>query len=482
MYNITVMEKTHDKSIIKNGALLNALTNFFYSKYYPVYVALFSVLFYTAKTPVISLVFYILLACLALLFFRDLTPFMPLPVMLMMSFSDLSFFGNPFCLCLIGLCAICLIAHFILYPIKKFKFGKLFLPICLVSVALFAGGLFSPYLSGYARGLASSLTVGPMILLEYLLFTNYFCPPDNFDYKEHFIFIIAVAGCLISADMLVHEYLVSFNKKIMYQMGFGNTNIMGAALLVTIPACWYFVCVKRKMLVPFIALIFNYLAVYLTNSDGALGVAGACIPVLATIGYIKADEYHKKTFIKWGLILCGVAVLGLLIISFKVDLYEFVLAFLNKVSTDNGRTPLYILAIEMFSKYPIFGIGLGYFDPSLNNTGNLNNVVALIFSFHSTFFHIIATMGILGIITYAIYYVARYKIILKKDGIFNVTTYLSFSMLQVYGMIDTCEFHALPILIFLTLFFVITERSNNEKGNDQALPLTRKDIKFSKLI
>ena len=476
------MLKTYDKSIIKDGVFLNALTNFFYSKYYPIYVALFSLLFYTTKIPVVSLIFYITLACFTLLAFRDLTPFMPLPLMLMMSFSDLSFFSNPLCLVLIGVCSLCLVSHFIIYPIKKFQFGKLFIPICLISVALFVGGIFSPYIKDYSRGLASSLTVGPMILLEYILFTNYFCPPENFDYKEHFLFTLMVAGCLISADLIVHEYYVSIKKDLKFEMGFGNTNIMGAALLVTIPACWYFVCAKRKMLLPFISLILNYLAVYLSNSDGALGVAGACIPVLAIIGYIKADEYHKKVFLKWALILCVLAVFTLFVISLKIDLYAFTVNFLNKVSTDNGRTALYSLSLNLFSKFPIFGVGLGYFDPSLNNSEDLTNIVALIFSFHSTFFHIIATMGLLGLITYVIYYVARYKIILKKDGIFNVTAYLSFSMLQVYGMIDTCEFHALPILLFLTAFFVTTERSNNEKDNDQALPLTRKDITYSSLI
>lgn len=473
------MFKTFDKSIINNQRIFSLLTDFFYGKYYPVYVALFALLFYTVKVPILGLTFFIILACATLLLFRDLTPFMPLPMMIMMTFSDLTFFSNPFAIVLIVLCAACLVSHLVLYPIKKFYFGKLFLPICLISAALFLGGIFSPYINDYARGLASSLTVGPLILVVYVLFTNYSCPPKNFNYKEHFLYLLVVAGMLIFADLLVHEYYTSQNSAIKYEMGYGNTNIVGAALLITIPASWYFVCVKRKMFLPFISLVCMYLGVYMSHSDGALGVAGACIPVLAIIGYLKVDDYHKKIFKKAAVLLCLIVVFALFVMSFIINLPEILLSFIDKVSNDNHRTPLYLLALKLFAKYPIFGVGLGFSQPELNNNGNMDNVVALLFSFHSTFFHIIATMGLVGIIAYIIYYVARYKIILGKDTVYNVTAYMSFSMLQVYGSIDGCEFHALPILLFLTLLLLTTEKSNREKDNDEPLPLIKKDFRYA---
>ncbi len=471
------MFKTFDKSIIKNQRYLSLLTDFFYGKYYPVYVALFALLFYTIKVPILGLTFFIILACATLLLFRDLTPFMPLPMMIMMTFSDLTFFSNPFAIVLIVLCAACLVSHLVLYPIKKFYFGKLFLPICLISVALFLGGIFSPYINDYARGLASSMTVGPLILVVYILFSNYSCPPQNFNYKEYFLYLLVIAGSLISAELLVHEYYTLQNSSIKFEMGYGNTNIVAAALLITIPASWYFVCVKRNMLLPFVALIFMYLGVFLSHSDGSLGVAGACIPVLAIVGYLNIDDYHKRIFKNVAILLCLILVFAIFVMSFIINLPEILLSFIDKVSNDNHRTPLYLLALKMFAKYPIFGVGLGFWQPKLNNNGNMDNVVALLFSFHSTFFHVIATMGLVGVITYAFYYVKRYKIILEKNTIFNIAAYMSFSMLQVYGIIDGCEFHALPILLFSTLLLLTTEKSNKEKDNEP-LPLTKKDFKY----
>ena len=152
--------------LFKAGEQLKSL---FYSKFYLAYLALFTVLFYCTNTPVLGLSFFALLACVTLLLYRDLTPFMPLHLFVVLIFRDFSAFDNLWVFLIFVPVAICLIAHFFIYPIKKVFIGKLFFPIIFVSIALLLGGLFSPYYKDFARGLITTLTVGPLILFAYFL-------------------------------------------------------------------------------------------------------------------------------------------------------------------------------------------------------------------------------------------------------------------------------------------------------------------------
>ena len=181
------MFKSSAITVIKNQDAYQKLSKFFYGKYYPLYLAMFTAFFYVAKLPVVGLGFLVTVAIITLICFRDLLPFMPLPMMVMQCMSDLTFFSNPIAIILIALAGIALITHFIIYPVQKIKLGKLFYPLIFVNIALFAGGLFSPYVISYANGLSSSISVGILTLVVYLLFSNYYCPPKDFDYKEHFL-------------------------------------------------------------------------------------------------------------------------------------------------------------------------------------------------------------------------------------------------------------------------------------------------------
>ena len=471
------MFKTFDKSIINNQRIISLLTDFFYGKYYPVYVAMFTAFFYAAQIPLAGLIFFTLLASATLLIFRDLTPFMSLPMMILMSLSNFTLFSNPIVFVFIGLVVVSLIAHFILYPIKKFVFGKLFVPICLVSSALLCGGLFSEYMDVYFNGITSALSVGPAVLFIYIFFTNYSCPPENFNYKEHILYLLLVVGAMLSVEMLIHEYYNFIGIMYKFDMGFGNINITATALLMTIPTCWYFICTRKEFIPYAVVLFLIYLAIFFSHSDGVLALAVAFIPVLAVLGYKKTDEWHRKIFIKVALVICFFALAVVLIYSINHNLEAIILKYLNKVKTDNNRTALYKRALELFSKYPVFGASLGYMDASLINSPDVETFIVYMLSFHSTFFHILGTMGLFGLAMYIIYYIARYKIILHKNSMFNVTVFLSFTMYQIYGMISHEEFQLMPILLFSTLLLLTTEKSNKEKDNEP-LPLTKKDFKY----
>ena len=83
-------------------------------------------------------------------------------------------------------------------------------------------------------------------------------------------------------------------------------------------------------------------------------------------------------------------------------------ALIGRGMGDSGRIKLFKEAWELFKAHPIFGVGKGYV-----GTGTPTNEIG-IYWFHSTFFQVIASMGIVGLMAYVYYYWARLKILFSN--------------------------------------------------------------------
>ena len=473
-----------NQTIIKNDNLFKALLSFFYGKLYPIFLGLFTLLFYAMQTPLLAYFFFMFLSSFIFICFRDLTPFIPIPIISITSLSSFDFFTSSLVIViiLISIFTLSLVAHFILYPIKKFVFGKLFIPFCLITIGLLLGGLFSPYMKDYLRGLPSILSVGPAMLLLYILFTNYSNPPKDYNYIENLFYVLFIIGLSLSFTMLIHEYYASaLNIFPRYDMGFGNTNIYACALVMLLPFTWYFICTKKKFLHFVFALALNYLAIYFSHSDAVLVLSIVFFPIFAVLGYIKSDDYHKNIFTKAFLIILFIIAVGFTVLLTKVSLNELIAFCLDKLSSDNGRTELYLFAIELFKKYPIFGTSFGIYEIEnfpLLPSPDTETYLVYSMSFHSTFFHLLATTGLVGLLAYLIFYIARYKVLMNKDTIYNLVAFLSFTLYQIYSMISHEEFQAFPILLISTILLAHIEKHNKESDKFLPLPLLKKNFNY----
>lgn len=445
--------------LFKAGEQLKSL---FYSKFYLAYLALFTVLFYCTNTPVLGLSFFALLACVTLLLYRDLTPFMPLHLFVVLIFRDFSAFDNLWVFLIFVPVVICLIAHFFIYPIKKVFIGKLFFPIIFVSIALLLGGLFSPYYKDFARGLITTLTVGPLILFAYFLFSQYVSPLKDFNLKQYFFFalcMIALAACLELFFQVFFQ--VNLHPTQMHTLGWGSWNSVGAILLFAIPACWYMMLYSRHGHAYLLLLIFFYYSMYLTQSEGAAGTAFAMTPIILLTAIFKGRlKENKYRILKVATILFFTFIVATLF-AFAIigELPRYIELFLLELGNDSSRTKLYIEAMELFKKFPIFGVGSGYTNPDSFLSEQLFSLTT--YNFHSTIIHVMATMGIVGIIAYVVYFVARFKILCHNSSPFNIFAFLAFIMFEIYASVDTGEFCVIPLLFCITALFVVTEKNNS---------------------
>ena len=451
------------------NALNTALDKFFYSFKYPALIALLAVFSFVTKMQMGCYAIFLALTSVLLVMQRDATPILPLLIFFITMFRDLSVTGSLlFYLMLIPL-VVCLIIHFIKFPPIPFCFGKLFLPLLAVTTALFAGGLMSPYISDYVKGLLYILPLGPGLTLIYLYFNNYLRPPENFDSKKYLCLLLMLLGLVCTLEFIFYYYNYYYLQNNLFsiaELGWANVNGIGSLILLSIPAtCYLFVKSKSITIWSVIILLF-YFTIFSTKSDASLGISVTFLPFMVFIVYKKLSKHKRNMFF---ILLCAIGVcvcLACIALTLTGKMQEIIDKILKAFQSDSGRSKLYRDALSVFLENPLFGGGMGYYnDHILQTTTALRN-----FNFHSTFFTVIGCMGMFGFLAYVYYFHARYKILIECNTSFNVFMFIAFTMFVCHGFIDTSEFSTIPQMIVATIIMLITDLTNT-KGNESSLPL-----------
>lgn len=450
--------------ILKNNEFVSQITRFLYSVYYSVAVSIWALVCFILNLQTVGLFVMIAGACLILVCIKDILPIIPLftnCVLTINHFSLLTTIPYIVAYCILGACFVC---HFIRFPFKNFYLGKLFFPLCLVSAALFLGGVLSHQgLNYYKNGIVSAFATGPLILIIYLLFLNGINAPEHTDVKTYVssaVIVSTVCACLEIFVCFVSQNNNIF--KLVRNIGWGNFNTVGALTLIAIPLCCYFMVRTGKFAALLAVVIFMIATDILGNSDGSTGISLLSLPFLAVFTFLNLKTKQRERLISFLSIAIIIVCAFALFFLHKFGIDE-IISFISDKTNENGRYDIYEKAINIFKDNPILGIGQGFWDEQVYEPNYTYN-------FHSTVFHVLATMGIFGIIAYLVYYVFRFKILLGGKSPFNAFAYLSFIMFEAYGIIDVCEFNIIPLMSFMTLI-ILTAEISNIKGEENFLPL-----------
>lgn len=448
------------------GKSVSALNGFLYSTYYPLSIAIWAFLCFILNLQTLGLFVLIAVACAILVLIDDLTPLIPLLICFILAVRSFSVLMTVPYLIAYGLLFLCFVCHFIRFPFKNFYLGKLFFPMCLVSAALFLGGILSPnYTANYIKTLLFALSFGPLVLILYLLFLNGINPPKDFDFKTFLVYNIILATLVGCFEVWFIRYEQGeFFFKVARSVFWGNFNTVGAMTLISIPACFYLMVKTGKSLFLFPLIIFMLVTDIVSRSDGSSGIAILALPFLIILTFVKLRKKDRMQFL---LCVCFIVfclcIFGI-VAARKFDIDEF-LSLIEEITRENGRSILYENAIKLFKNNPVVGVGVGFTDETIYVPQDGA------FNFHSTVLHIAATMGTLGLIAYAVYYYFRFRILLKNNSAFNSFMFFSFVLFEAYGLIDVCEFNIVPLMTYITLLFICTEKENY-KGEDNGLPLS----------
>ena len=451
-----------------------------YSFFVPLLTSFLVLLFWFANWQIVGFSIVILFCCFTLIFYDDFLPLVPLMLILPMCFRDsTNAFANnsAFFIVLFALLAIAIVFHLIKYPMKNIKLDGFFFFLVVLNIVLLISGIFSNNSKNYFKAMDIYLISGVMPLAVHLFFYNKVNLSKKVNHRKYlctaFIIAITVACVQLCYARLIDFYFGKhFWTPHLPNFCWANTNNIGNLILLAVPLCCYLMLSSKHVWAWMLEILFFYCAMFVSGSDGALAALLVCTPFLMFFVYKNCFRenfnFIKTTFFSITAIIV-IVVVGVVLFD-----TAFLLTFLEESSSGSGRIWAYELAISDFLEYPIFGIGLGGGRASLDAIAKTHNYHGF---YHSTFFHILACGGIIGIITYVAYYVVRIKYILKNGSLLGESVFYAFVMFGIYGMIDTGEFNI--VLLFMTTLITIVGLLNKNGSDDKPLPLFVKIPKFN---
>ena len=438
-----------------------AIRELFYEKEFPLFLGALAVLLHFVEAQFFGLAIFVFFACVILVFIDDLTPILPLAFLVIFNFHDYEGTKNPIFYLILAPALVCFIIHAFRFKTERFKFGKFFLPLCCITLSLALGGVFSKFVSQYSQGILEIIAFGPITLLVYLYFINYLNPPKDFNIKKYLcslIVIMAITPAIEQILMLAIKVAPDAIDKDV--LGWGSVNVVATLILLAIPCEFYLLC-KAKNLVPHVLVVLFLIAsLFVSGSEACLGIALVITPLTIVYSILYVRKENREYYVKILLCLLLLAVIVVYICYDSGALNSLIERVKTSLSSDSGRTELYLEACDLFRQSPIFGAGMGYYD---HDNPMFKGETLFYYNFHSTFFNTLAKMGMVGILSYTLLYITRYRELMKAHTPFHVFLTLAFGSYACYAMVDTAEFNIMPCVIIITLIFAMLEIINDRE-------------------
>lgn len=468
----TVAMLNDKKALSENAINLKSQTkDFIYGNLFPVILCLFSLAFFVADLSMIGFGGLILVGSFILIVYDDMTPTIPVLMLLPMTMRDTSILWyNVYPYFIILPVAIALIINFIRFPFRKPRFDNLCWCLLAIIFTFLTGGLFTSSFMDFFKGIGFLLLCGVCAFAMHFVYLNKTKCPPNFDLKKYFCYCFVLATTLACVQLVYARiYVKLFSSKHFIFPGFcwANTAHIANLIIIAIPLLCYLIVRAKKVLPLLICLLFLYACLFNTKSEACFFIAIAFTPLLIFNVIKHAQKKHLQKI--YAFVLFSICVVIIVICYYALFQHDSLIKFLDRSVDDSGRHKFYLTGFELFTKNPIFGVGIGY---AINNGLEMFSGY-----FHSVFIQSLATTGLLGLTAYVLLYVYRIKKLTAEDTLLSTYSLISFSMYLVYAMIDNSEFNV--VLVYITLFVSIIGLAN-EKGNDFSLPLTSK-LSISKL-
>ena len=333
--------------------------------------------------------------------------------------------------------------------LKRLKMDHILYSLILLFISMLLSFINTPDFN------LSLLGIGhfAIILFSYLLVRMTVEPnEENKEFILKSIFITALVVSIQAIYMMFHllnsgiALFEIINNKLMF-LGWGNPNHYVAILNVaSIMALYYFTKHRESAIkrVISLVLIFIYLfAGLLTASRGGylayvitLGI-GLIIYCIYTFAINKKNRYKELPY--WAFIITMIS-LGLVMFYFT-GLMEDITAKMAEMGANfNGRDEIYLIAIDKFNKYTLFGAGVY----------TTNYYIPDIWNYHNYFFQMIGTCGILGALAFLLYLYFSIKRSMRIN-LYSIFTLIGILYFLIHGFYDTIYFHhyIMPLICIL---------------------------------
>ena len=450
---------TRSSSFVKKAFL--GLRWFFNSKFYPLMLVIFALISHTFSIEELGITIIVATALPALLICDDMKFIISPLIVFIFIFSEKSvssgkFYRTPYLIaitCGIIALLVFLIAHYVIYRkkvnFKSFKSSKLFWGLILLSCAVLSNGLlnFDEYQVGnliYACAFIVSL-LGVFFLLTINI-------KESKDLINHVMFVLLLVSILITLQL----YLAFINqiqfvngeiKKESIMIGWGMWNNIGGMLAFLLPVHFYYATtIKRFGPLFYLTAIISFIAIALTLSRSSLLTACFVFLICAIFICFKSKNKIANRIITG--VLCVVGIVGIIVLWSKIS--RVLGDYISRGLDDNGRFEMYLHGLFNFLENPIFGGGF------YSSYATEHMFIAFLpYRYHNTIVQMLATCGIVGIISYLYHRYQTIQLLVSKKMISSVFIGLCFVALLMSSMLDNHFFNIYPTFIYSVMLVAV---------------------------
>ncbi|WP_035368742.1 O-antigen ligase family protein [Acholeplasma hippikon] len=346
------------------------------------------------------------------------------------------------------------IVHFIRFK-PKFKLKSLGLGLLLASVSYIIPLIYTPVNE------VSILLVFlvPFYLVTYLFYANTI-DKNELNYLMRFFLytsimlsfqLIALMSDGFKDFKFLHD-LAAFQQLHVDSPAWGNVNDL-TIQLVLMSSCMIFYLKKYKNILPWLYLGWMGFWIIISDSRGSI-VTITLYAIGVAIYVLFKGRRHQRINLLITIILTGI-----FMYVFR-DLVTMVYrSFMDTINFDDpngmltGRLTLWFDpeygAVTVFKRYPIFGSGWNTPHWFLNEQNRIT-------IYHSTFFQVLATGGLVGILILIYHFYEVGKLFVRKRRFIAVKAFLfTYLLTQFHGLIDNTQYMIHYSLVTLIAFAVI---------------------------
>lgn len=245
-------------------------------------------------------------------------------------------------------------------------------------------------------------------------------------------------------------------------LGWGNKNTVGMLLDISIPFVLSLLRFEKRISVKIVthAVFVMIIATVILTFSRQTYLAAILFLIAYTVsmGIVKHGGVRARYFVYGAAWITFVAVL-----LFIGEINGF-FAKIGFDMSDNGRFPLYKMAIESFLSNKAFGKGFFFIGP--DNFVGLDSIMPL--ACHDTILEMMGACGWFGIAAYSIYRLVSFKEIADGINNYNLYPFLSTIIFLAMSLVDIHLFDLLGTAVYIMLLSLsLSGKTINDKRNNE---------------
>ncbi len=436
------------------------------SVWYIATIGVVCIISHTFDIPITGAALVSLLMAIALIFSKNTFTLVPFALMCSFVMSEETspqsgYFNVPWKIAVLCVILILLIVAFlfniIYYKKWKIMFKRAYLTVslCLVTLFMLSGGMFSPSYSGMSICMGLAISVTMFIPYSLLINCGEYVGRKTVEYVAWtLITASAVIFAAVIKQYIIHDLSMNYHPKDLIRFGYAISNTAAAFVVIALPLTFYMVYKSKFGFLYVLCVLMEVLTIALTFSRSSLIVAVPGTIIVSTVLCFKKKVGRIGYWIAYGLVF--VAVVTIFIIYRRIFIDKIKELFVGDL-TGNGRTDLWEFGYEAWKEFPIFGLSIWYLPP-------INNWY---YSFHCTPLTYLYCTGIIGLSAYLYH---RYKSVrlvfsakLTSERVFAALSILAMLCNALLDIAMTMPQHLLYYSIVLALIECDVKKVKTDK-------------------